>query len=407
MLHSELLERMTEVAVLISLFAAGLKLGLPLSDKRWRMPLRLAFVSMTLTVGLIAVIGVYGLDLPLGAAVLLGGILAPTDPVLASDVQVTNPADSDRLRFSLTAEGGLNDGAAFPFVMLGLGMLGLHELGAGAWRWVAFDVIGATGGGLLIGAALGALVGPFALRLRGQYLVVVTLGLVFLAEHVFRNWRGLTGGNNGRAIDPPATLGVNFNDFNLGGFSGTRAQSWFWLIWAVVAIVALVAANLARSRAGRALQAIRDRDLAAELTGVDLARTKVAVFALSSGLAALAGALLGAYQEFVSPTDWNLVLSIQYIAIIIVGGLGSVYGPILGAIFVGSLPRIIEEYSDSIPGVAGSAGDDGFITVFALNQMLFGLLIIGFLILEPRGLTALAARVRTKLTNTQQEEEGS
>jgi branched-chain amino acid transport system permease protein len=258
-------------------------------------------------------------------------------------------------------------------------------------------------GATLIGAALGAIIGPFALRLRGQYLVVVTLGLVFLGEHIFRNWRGLTGGNNGRAIDPPASLGVDFNNFSLGGFDGTRSQSWFWLTWALVAIVALVAANIARSRAGRALQAIRDRDLAAELTGVDLARTKVAVFALSSGLAALAGALTGAYQEFVSPSEWNLVLSIQYIAIIIVGGLGSVYGPVLGAIFVGSLPRIIEEYSDSIPGVAASASDDGFITVFALNQMLFGLLIIGFLIIEPRGLTALAARLRVKLTNPQEE----
>ena len=135
--HSAILERMTEVAVLVSLFAAGLKLGLPLSDKHWRMPVRLAFVSMTLTVALIVVIGVFGLGLSLGAAVLLGGILAPTDPVLASDVQVKNAGDRDRLRFSLTGEGGLNDGAAFPFVMLGLGLLGLHDLGAGAgvgWR---------------------------------------------------------------------------------------------------------------------------------------------------------------------------------------------------------------------------------------------------------------------------------
>lgn len=252
-------------------------------------------------------------------------------------------------------------------------------------------------GSALVGAAIGAIIGPFALRLRGQYLVVVTLGLVFLGEHVFRNWSGLTGGNAGRSIDAPASIGVDFNDFVLGGFEASRAQSWFWLIWALVALVSILAANLARSRAGRALQAIRDRDLAAELTGVDIARTKVAVFAVSSGLAALAGALLGAYQEFVSPSEWNLVLSIQYIAIVIVGGLGSVYGPVVGALFVGSLPRIIEEYSDSLPGVAASAGDDGVITVFALNQVLFGLLIIGFLIAEPRGLTALTRRVALRM----------
>lgn len=285
-----------------------------------------------------------------------------------------------------------------------LGHAAFIGVGAYAAGWLGADeglplplwLLGAA----LIGGVLGAVVGPFALRLRGQYLVVVTLGLVFLAEHVFRNWRGLTGGNSGRAIDPPASFGVDFNDFSLGGFAASRAQSWFWLIWALVAVVALIAANLARSRAGRALQAIRDRDLAAELTGVDIARTKVAVFALSSALAALAGALLGAYQEFVSPSEWNLVLSIQYIAIIIVGGLGSVYGPVLGAVFVGSMPRVIEEYSSSIPGVSSGAGDDGFITVFALNQVLFGVLIIGFLIAEPRGLTALARRVAARVNRS-------
>jgi sodium/hydrogen antiporter len=118
---SVILERVTEIALLISLFSVGMKLGLPLSSPHWRLPLRLAFLSMALTVGLITVVGVFLLDLPLGVAVLLGGILAPTDPVLASDVQVEEPHDRDRLRFSLSGEGGLNDGAAFPFVMLGLG----------------------------------------------------------------------------------------------------------------------------------------------------------------------------------------------------------------------------------------------------------------------------------------------
>src|ERR671914_1673776 len=124
-----LLERLTEFAVIVSLFTAGLKLRLPLSEKRWRLPLRLASVSMALTVGLIAAVGVLGLGLPLGAAVLLGAVLAPTDAVLASDVRVEHPADRDKLRFSLTGEAGLHDGTAFPFVMLGLGLMGLHELG--------------------------------------------------------------------------------------------------------------------------------------------------------------------------------------------------------------------------------------------------------------------------------------
>jgi NhaP-type Na+/H+ or K+/H+ antiporter len=128
--YSHLLERLSELGVIVSLFTAGLKLRLPPTDRLWRLPLRLASLSMVITVGLIAAAGVTLLGLSPGAAVLLGAILAPTDPVLASDVQVEHPSDRDRLRFGLTGEAGLNDGAAFPFVMLGLGMLGLHDLGS-------------------------------------------------------------------------------------------------------------------------------------------------------------------------------------------------------------------------------------------------------------------------------------
>lgn len=184
------IERITEVALLISLFSVGLKLGLPFSSPHWRLPLRLAFISMTLTVGLIAAIGFFILNLPLGAAILLGGILAPTDPVLASDVQVEEPGDRDRLRFSLTGEGGLNDGAAFPFVMLGLGLLGLHELGSNGWRWVALDVFWAMPGGLLIGSLLGTMIGRLVVYLRTHHQEAVgldeflSLGLVALAYGV-------------------------------------------------------------------------------------------------------------------------------------------------------------------------------------------------------------------------------
>ena len=163
-----LLERLTEVALLISLFTAGMKLELPLKDKRWRIPVQLATVSMLLTVAAITVVGVWLLNLPLGAAVLLGAILAPTDPVLASDVQVANPSDRDRLRFGLTGEGGLNDGTAFPFVMLGLGLLGVHELGDMQWRWWAVDVLWAVAGGLALGYAMGTLVGRAIIYLRTQ-----------------------------------------------------------------------------------------------------------------------------------------------------------------------------------------------------------------------------------------------
>lgn len=186
-LVSGLLERVAEVAVLISLFSVGLKLGLPFSSHHWRLPLRLAFVSMTLVVGLIALVGFFLLGMSIGAAILLGGILAPTDPVLASDVQVEEASDRDRLRFSLSGEGGFNDGAAFPFVMLGLGLLGLHELGAWGWRWLAIDVAWALVGSLFIGGLLGTMIGRLVIYLRTQHQEAVgldeflALGLVALA----------------------------------------------------------------------------------------------------------------------------------------------------------------------------------------------------------------------------------
>ena len=185
--QSEVWERVTEVAVLVSLFAAGLKLRVPFSDGRWVLPVRLATVSMMVTVGLVALVGVGAMGLSWGSAVLLGAILAPTDPVLASDVQVTHATDRDRLRFGLTGEAGLNDGTAFPFVMLGLGLLGLHDLGAGGWRWLAVDVVWAVAAGLGTGAVLGTLVGRLVLYLRKEHREAVglddflALGLIALA----------------------------------------------------------------------------------------------------------------------------------------------------------------------------------------------------------------------------------
>ena len=185
--HSTVLERLTEVSVIISLFTAGLKLRLSFSDPWWKLPIRLALLSMIATVALITLVGLFLLKLPLGAAVLLGAILAPTDPVLASDVQIEEPWDIERLRFSLTGEAGLNDGMAFPFVMLGLGLLGLHELGEFGWRWVAVDLLWAICGGLAIGGVLGTLVGHLVLYLRREHEEAVgtddflALGLIALS----------------------------------------------------------------------------------------------------------------------------------------------------------------------------------------------------------------------------------
>jgi NhaP-type Na+/H+ or K+/H+ antiporter len=185
--QAAIIERITEVAVIISLFSAGLKLQVPRRDPFWRLPIILASGSMLLTVGLITLVGTLGLGLPLGAAVLLGGALAPTDPVLASDVQVTGPRDRDRLRLTLTGEAGLNDGTAFPIVLLGLGLLGGEELGTFGWRWVAIDGVWAIAAGLLVGAVLGTGAGRLILYLRRQHQAAVglddflALGLIALS----------------------------------------------------------------------------------------------------------------------------------------------------------------------------------------------------------------------------------
>jgi NhaP-type Na+/H+ or K+/H+ antiporter len=166
--ESALLEALTEVAVLISLFSAGVKMPVPVSLARWRTPILLASVSMTVSVAMVAAFAFYVLGLPLGAGILLGAILAPTDPVLATDVQIRHPGDRDQLRYTLTCEAGMNDGSAFPFVMLGLGLLGLHHLGEFGLQWVLFDVLWATVAGVAIGVLSGTALAHVAWKLRHE-----------------------------------------------------------------------------------------------------------------------------------------------------------------------------------------------------------------------------------------------
>lgn len=164
--QSALLGFIAEIAVLLSLFTAGMKMPVPFTPARWRTPVLVAFAAMAITASLVAGLGYFALGLPLGAAVLLGGILAPTDPVLASEVQVRHFGDRDRLRFFLTAEAGMNDGSAYPVVMLGLGLLGLHEIGELGLRWAVVDMLWATAGGIALGVAIGYGVGHLVHSLR-------------------------------------------------------------------------------------------------------------------------------------------------------------------------------------------------------------------------------------------------
>jgi len=167
--HAVLIERLCELAVLVSLFATGSNLGTTLRGKSWEAPIRLASIAMVITIAALAGLLYSWLDMSLGAAIVIAAALAPTDPVLAGEVQVSDPSDRDRLRSALTGEAGLNDGTAYPFVLLGLGLLSLHDLGPGMWRWWAIDLVWAVAGGVAIGAALGVAVGRWVLhRLRSD-----------------------------------------------------------------------------------------------------------------------------------------------------------------------------------------------------------------------------------------------
>ena len=246
----------------------------------------------------------------------------------------------------------------------------------------------------VVGGIIGGIIGPFALRLRGNYLAVISLGLVFLGQHVFENWESVTGGPGGTAVTAPVTLGpLDFTKLSLGGTEYSRNQSFFWLVWALVGITLVLCKNVVRSRPGRAMQAVRDRDVAAEVIGVSLAQYKVGAFVMSSALAAVAGALFGVYQQFVQPDSFGLFLSIQFIAMIIVGGVGTLFGSVLGAVFVGAVPQLVSKYSSSIPFIDQSGGGSG-LSVFQLNQVIFGLLIVFFLVIEPRGLAAVWLRTK-------------
>ncbi len=194
--HGAVVEVLAEIAVLVSLFAVGLKLRVPLTHRTWRVPLRLASSGMLASIVITACIAWLLLGLPWPVALLLGAVLAPTDPVLASDVQIRAPDDRDAVRFSLTAEGAINDGMAFPMVMLALGLLSVHPLGALGTRWLLGDLLWAVAGGVGVGFACGRLVNAIVLWLRRssrslefeEFLVLGVIGLVYgvaLLSHTY------------------------------------------------------------------------------------------------------------------------------------------------------------------------------------------------------------------------------
>jgi NhaP-type Na+/H+ or K+/H+ antiporter len=182
--HAVFLTTITEVALLISLFTVGLKLRVPLSDRLWLLPLRLGILAMLITIGLVALAAHVLLHLPLGPALLLAAILAPTDPILASDVQVHDVGDRDRIRFGLSGEGGMNDGTTYPFVMLGLALCGVQEAADYASIKGLFIALWGFAAGLAVGGLAGWITARSVVELRRRRRFAVgmeeflTLGLI-------------------------------------------------------------------------------------------------------------------------------------------------------------------------------------------------------------------------------------
>lgn len=243
----------------------------------------------------------------------------------------------------------------------------------------------------IVAALVGALIGPTALRLKGFYLGIVSLALVFIGHYLFLNASPITGGPQGRTFPIPAFGDFSFaNQNNISSvFALTSGQQYFLLILLILALAALFVYNVMRSRAGRAFQAVRDNEVGAAIMGVNLFEAKMGAFILSSFLAGVSGALLASYSRYIIPNYWDLTLSIQFVAAIIVGGIANVWGSILGAAFVFAIPRLIDQFS-LLPPSSNSSG----ISSGDLNALIYGFLIIVFLLFEPSGVIGLVHRIQ-------------
>jgi branched-chain amino acid transport system permease protein len=252
-------------------------------------------------------------------------------------------------------------------------------------------------------ALVGALIGPTALRLRGFYLGIVTLALIFIGHYIFINASALTGGPQGRTFPAPAIGNFSLAEQNtLLGMQITSGQQFFLLILVILALSALFVGNVMRSRAGRAFQAVRDNEVGAAIMGINLFEAKMGAFILSSFLAGIAGALFASFSRYVIPNYWDLALSIQFVAAIIVGGVASIWGSILGAAFVFALPRLIDQFQ--FPWLSPTTGSGG-ISSGDVNALIYGLLIIVFLLFVPEGVIGLIhrSRVLSRKSNAQKE----
>jgi len=232
-------------------------------------------------------------------------------------------------------------------------------------------------------AGIGAIAGLPALRLKGLYLAIATLASQEIIEFVIRRWRWLTDGHGYFDVPRLSVLGWQVQ-------RASYERSWYWIILVAASLSVICARNVFRTALGRSFMAVRDQDIAAQAVGVSLTRAKLSAFALSSGYVGLAGALTAHYTELVTWERFTLEVSVQYMGMIIVGGLGSIAGSIYGAAFLMLVPPLLSALADAIKDTAPFLAD----RLPALQVAAVGLVIMLFLLFEPRGLDRLWRRIR-------------
>src|SRR6266850_3222175 len=243
---------------------------------------------------------------------------------------------------------------------------------------------------VLITTASGLVVGLPALRMTGIYLAIATLAFSVIIQEVFSRWESVTHGFAGMPVAKPTILGVPFDD----------DRSFYYLCLFFLVLALWLTRNLLRSPTGRAWIAIRDSEIAAQSMGVNLAIYKSMAFAYSAALMGLAGALFAHKIAYLAPDIFTILLSIQFLLLVIVGGLGSLHGAVFGAVFVALLPVVISQARDSVPAWIGAvvsvlgsgAGTAAFRTTDRLVKQpglepgIFGLILVLFILFEPLGI---------------------
>lgn len=230
-----------------------------------------------------------------------------------------------------------------------------------------------------LSAAVGVVVGLPALRVKGIYLAIATLAFGFIVEEVLARWESVTGGNSGRNVP-----GVSIFGWELGSGAG-----FYYVCLVVCALATLGVLNLLRSGTGRAFIAIRDSEISAQSMGIAIARYKTLAFAISAALTGAAGALYAHKLAFISPDQFGALQSIELLLVVVVGGVGSVHGAFLGAIFLIALPQFIAVSKDWLPPAIGQAS--------GLQGLIYGAVLVGIVLFEPLGLYGRWLKMRTYL----------